>query len=356
MTSPRRFPPLAVPFAALGGAAGWLFRDVVKGRFDGGAIEPRSHLAVAAIALVGFVAGALLGPSRPAEEWMMPEPRLWRVVAVVLAAGLAAGMILAALVGPTVPWLGAPEGALAAAALLPACLLVIAAQRRADEARPGSIVARAEQRAVVAVVALGAVILAALTLPDWMSTTQAPLRPPRDALFVAALAGAVGLAILIADLVAARRMKRIRAELDLDEGPTTSVDFGLGEDVATRADPGAAYRGGGRVMAQALGDPDRAEATLRRAIRRGVLLVATAELVAIGHGLARNPAILADVEAERCEHDYLDSPGVCREAALLSERAGLPDATSTRLHQRACSIGSDESCVAVYLLGRRNSP
>jgi hypothetical protein len=353
MTSPRRFPPLAVPFATLGGAAGWLWRDVLQSRVGAGTIDARSQLAVVVVALVGGLAGALLAPSRPAEEWMMPRPSLRRVVAVVLGAGLVAGLALAALVAPTAPWSGAPAGLLAAIPLIPACLLVIAAQRRCDEARPGSILARAEQRAVYSLVAFGLMILSALTFPDWMSTTRELCRPPHDALFVAALAFAIGLALLLADLAASRRLARIQREIELDEGPAASVDFGLGDEEATRFEPGAAYREGGRVVAIALGDPYRAQATLQRGITRGVILVALCELVALGQGLARDPGTLAAFEAERCD---LGSVQVCRRAALLTERAGEPDAESRRLHQRACDSGTTESCLAVYLLDRRNAP
>ena len=121
MTSPRRFPPLAVPFATLGGAAGWLWRDVLLSRVGDGAIDGRSHLAVVAVAIVGGLAGALLAPSRPAEAWMMPRPSLQRVIAVVLGAGLVASLILSALVAPTAPWSGALAGLLAAIPLIPAC-------------------------------------------------------------------------------------------------------------------------------------------------------------------------------------------------------------------------------------------
>jgi hypothetical protein len=245
MTSPRRFPPLAVPFAMLGGAAGWLWRDVLQSRFEGGAIA----------------------------------------------------------------------GLFAAIPLIPVCLLVIAAQRRADEARPGSVLARAEQRAVYALAAFGLVILAALTFPDWMSTPRELVRPPHDVLIIAALAGAIGVVILLADLAASRRLARIQAEIALD-------------------------------------DPSRAQATLRRGLTRGVILVALSELVAIGHGLARDPVALAAFEAERCDLGTLQ---VCREAALLTERAGGPDEESRRLHLRACDSGNTESCLAVYLLDRRNS-
>ena len=353
MTSLPRFPPLAVPFAALGGAAGWLWRDVLQSRFQSDALSRQSHLAVIAVALVGGLAGALLGPTRPAEEWMLPRPSLRRVSAVVLGAGLASGMILGALVAPDAPWSGAPAGLLAALPLIPACLPVIAAQRRADEGRPGSIIARAEQRAVYALAAVGLVILSALTFPDWMSTTQELVRPPHDALFVAVIAGVVGLAVLLADLVASRRTAKIEAEIALGDGPTTSVDFGLGDEVATRAEPGGAYRDGGRVLAGALGDPHRAQVTLRRARRRGVILIALSELVAIAHGIVRDPVAIAAFEAGRCDRGTLR---ICRKAALLTERAGQPDEESTRLHQRACSAGSEESCLAVYLLARRNLP
>jgi hypothetical protein len=65
-----------------------------------------------------------------------------------------------------------------------------------------------------------------------------------------------------------------------------------------------------------------------------VLLVALAELVAIGHGAARHPAILADVEADRCERDDLDTPDICRAAALLARAA------TTAASPFTCSAGA----------------
>ncbi|MEP7123543.1 MAG: hypothetical protein ABJE95_21625 [Byssovorax sp.] len=281
MTTLRRAPPLALPFAVLAGAVGWLWRDVLLGRGD-----------------------------------------------------------------------GSPAGLLAAIAVLSACLMVIAAERRADVGRPGSILARAERRAGWLLVAFGLVLLSALTFPDWMSTTGEPARSPHDALFVAAAAFAIGLVIVIADLVDSRRIARIQLEIACEEGPATSVDFGEGDEVATRVEPGKAYREGRRIVASAHGDPYRARATLQRGLTRGAILIALSELVAIAQGIARDPAAIASFEAERCDRGITR---VCRKAALLSERAGEPDAESTRLHQLACSGGSEESCLAVYLLGRRNA-
>ena len=120
--------PLAVPFVALGGAAGWLWRDVLGSRFIGGDVSRRSHLTVSAVAVIGGLAGALLGPSRPTEEWMVPKPGMARVVVVVFGAGFAAGMILAAFVAHDAPVGGALAGLLSAVPLIPVCWLVAATQ------------------------------------------------------------------------------------------------------------------------------------------------------------------------------------------------------------------------------------
>ena len=71
---------------------------------------------------------------------MAPKPEMARVVVVVFGAGLAAGMILGALVVPDAPVGGALAGLLSVVPLIPACWRVTAAQR----GRGLSVIARLE--------------------------------------------------------------------------------------------------------------------------------------------------------------------------------------------------------------------
>lgn len=248
---------------------------------------------------------------------------------------------------------GALQGMLCVMLLLPISLRVVAAHGRAEEARPGSIVAWTERRAVVSLLAA---VLAGLTIPAMPAAIAAVEdhdQPPRRALFITAAAAVLALGVLLVDLVASLRVKRLDARIEQGEGPATSVDFGVGDDVASRVE-GALYRGG-RTVTLAVGDPFQAKGALRRSITRGAIVLAFIELVALGHGLVRDPEAAARYEAKVCEAGQSSS---CRQAALLWERAGLPDEEATLLHQLACDAGVQESCLAVYLLGRRalNAP
>jgi len=346
-----RFPPLAVPFAALAGAATWLWCDLVHRLHHGPAFAPREHLAVAGAALVGAVAGALLGPPRPTEECPNPQPSMVRVTAVLIAAGLAAGVLVTSIIAPKDRLgAGAVEGILSAVPLMPLSLRLIAARGRADQARPGSIIARTERRAVFALVAAAIAGLTTLALPASIASLEGYGEAPQYALLIAALAGALGLGVLLADCVASIRVKRLMALEAKGENTEVGVDFGVGDDVVSRVEAGTAYRGGGRTVTAMVGDPDQARATLQRSLTRGAVVLAFVEIVGITHGLARDPEAAATYQATLCRSGRTT---LCREAALLSERSGLPDEGSSQLHDLACKAGVEKSCLAVYLLGRR---
>lgn len=247
---------------------------------------------------------------------------------------------------------GVLEAMLSAALLLPIGLRLLAAQRRGEEARRGSIVARTEGRAVAALLAAALAGLTIPAMPAAVAAVETQSEPPREALLITACAAAICLGALLLDLVASRRVRRLDAQLALGEGAASGVDFGLGDDVAERALPSTstAYRGGGRSVTLAVGDPLQARAALQRSITRGALVLGFIEIVALGHGLARDTSAAAAYEAQLCEGGRIRS---CRQAALLSERAGMPDYEARSLHQLACDTGELESCMAVYLLDRR---
>jgi hypothetical protein len=77
------------------------------------------------------------------------------------------------------------------------------------------------------------------------------------------------------------------------------------------------------------------------------------EAVAVSHGLARGTDADASYSTWLCD---MGRHGACRQAALLSERAGYPDEQALRLHSLACDRGEAQSCRAVDLLHRRTGP
>lgn len=244
---------------------------------------------------------------------------------------------------------GAIGGTLSLMLLVPLGMRLVAAQGRADQARPGSIVARTEQRAMMSLLAAAVAGLTIPAMPAAIAAVEGHSKPPHDALLITACAAALGLGVLLLDFVASIQMKRLDARIAQGEAPATEVDFGLGDDVASRIEAGAAYRST-RTVTLAVGDPFQAHGALRRSLTRSAVVVGFIELVALGHGLARDPEAAARYEAQLCEAGRSNT---CRQAALLWERAGLPDGEAEELHQLACDAGEEASCMAVYLLGRR---
>src|SRR5512132_234687 len=244
---------------------------------------------------------------------------------------------------------GAFGGMLSAMLLVPLGMRLVAAQRRAEQARSGSIVARTERRAVMSLLAAAVAGLTIPAIPAAIAAVAGRTRPSHDALLITAAAAALGLGVLLLDLVATIRVRRLDARIAQGEGPATDVDFGLGDDVASRIEAGPGYRAT-RTVTLSVGDPFQAHGALRRSLTRGAVVVAFIELVALGHGLARDPEAAARYEAQVCESGQRNT---CRRAALLWERAGLPDEEAQALHQAACNAGAEASCMAVYLLGRR---
>jgi hypothetical protein len=356
MPSPPRFPWLALPLAALGGAATAFADGAFHARSFSPLVTGQAGLAAACGALTFGLTSPLLAPPPAQEEWMSARPSPARIVLVILAAGLLAGSA-AGLLGASGEALSGPlVGLLAALPLLPAALLLVASARRASRARPASIIARAEARAQLSLVAATLGALTALALPAWIAAaSDAP--PPNDLLLVT-LAAALGVAaLLLVDLLAARRVERLaRQILDHDLPPAADapthgrVDFGTGDQASAQVAPRTTYRGGGRTLALVLGDPAGARAALRRSKIQGALALALLELIGVAHGLARDPQGAAGYHTELCDAGVR---GSCRKAALLSERAGLPLAEAGRLHALACEAGSDESCLAFELVQRR---
>jgi hypothetical protein len=350
MSPSLRFPPLFAQFTVLGAAAGWLWCEALGSP----ATQPRSAIAGAiAGAVTGVIAGVVLTPSRPQEEWMPRRPSTGLTTVVVLAAGFVAGLLLGPIHGSSV--LAPLAGLLFALPLVPVAAILIAAVQRADRARPGSIVARADQRAVISLLAAALGGLSAIAVPGWIAATSGLAEPPYPALLLVAASGALVLGVLLFDWIERIRVDRLAARIaggDLAPG-SRRVDLGLGDEVASSHAETTAYRGGARTVNVALGNPEDARAALSRSILRGAAALALIEIVALGHGLARDPEAAAMVAAHRCEGG---EPSACRAAAQMAERAGEPTEDAARLHRLACASGDGASCTSVGLLYRRDHP
>jgi hypothetical protein len=307
------------------------------------------------------VSGLLLAPGRGDDDGQ-PRPSTARITAVLLAIGAVTGGVGGALRSLDDIGLGVGCGFLCGILLTPAAAVVAPILRRIGRARPGSVVAWADGRALVATTGgiLGCTTaLAALNGP---AAVMGGVTPPR--LAVALLIGAAALVAvaLAADMAVLSRVERWASRLAADDSgapPDLAVpvaghmDIGVGDEIATVPTPGTAYRGGGRLLASVAGDIDDARAVLRQSIRRGAVLLALLEGVGFAHGMATDMDVAVHYNAWLCDGGQVET---CRDVALLAERAGFPRREAARLHERACAFGQEESCNALVLMERQAGP
>jgi hypothetical protein len=175
---------------------------------------------------------------------------------------------------------------------------VMAAAKRADRARHGSLVAGSDRRAVWAILVSALSVTAGAVAIDWPLTHVADpygnVPPPWVA--VAVLVGALGVlaASLRADSAALSRVKTVAASTDVEEynvdvasPDLPRVDLGLGDGVRAQIARGAVtYRSCDRTMALVVGSPDDAAVALRRAVRRDALGLAVTVAVLGMHAVA----------------------------------------------------------------------
>ncbi|MCC6552061.1 MAG: hypothetical protein IT372_03435 [Polyangiaceae bacterium] len=348
-------------FAVVAGSAGWLYRALFTNPALDFGSGGRPAVTAGCAAAAGAVAGVLLAPSDAGaagdgDAGRAPRPSPALGAGVVLAAGAAVGGVDVALHAPEDAALGAVVGVLCAIPLIPAAALAIAILRRAGRARRGSVVARADARALVGTAAgiLGAT--PGLAVLDWPAAAAGDAVPPRGPVVLLVAAAAFVALALVVDLMALRRVERWALELAAPGDPPAPgalpagrIDMGVGDGVVSAAAPGTAYRGGGRAIAVVLGDVDDAVAALRQSIRRGVFTLAVLEVIGIGHGLARGPDVAAHYSAWLCDEGR---PAACRSAALLAERAGWEATEAAELHGRACGERDERSCFALELMRR----
>jgi hypothetical protein len=295
-------PGLVLPFAVVGGAAGWLTAGFLRNPFiailDTGTEGLSAAIAAGVAALVGWFLSRLCEPPVPWESPGMNWVRL--VIAVVVGGGatgiLVGGLESAAGVGTLASGL---SGALAGAAFLPVCALVVAAAQRAQRARLGSLVAGSDRRAVWGILAAALGAMTAAAALDWPFVGRPfhDVKPPLAAVSVLAAAGVVVLLLFVADV---RALGRMRLDgLEARDGANVTgaeaarrLDLGLGEGllVGLAQAGAAAYRSRERVASLVVGDPNESRAALRRALVRGAVGLGAVAIAAGMHVAAHHGA------------------------------------------------------------------
>lgn len=321
MADASRFPNLALPFAILGASAGWISAGFLANPLVAQAFPARSDLAALCAAGAGAAAGLVVRKMcvgrRYAYEIETPDPEarprtdaFLAHVGVVLAAGASAGAIVAALHKPYGgPAWGLLSGSLAAAAFVPIFLVVLAAARRAQRARLGSMVAGSDRRAVWAILATTLALATAGALPEWPAAGAQNSAQPWPALLMLAGAALVVGAALLLDRRALRGAEAALQgaapqpadEMDAVTPGVPHLDLGLGDGLAARlARSAAAYRGRDRALALVQGSPDLARAALRRAVLRGTVSLALIAAMACAHVAATTAPALRLYGELRC--------------------------------------------------------
>jgi hypothetical protein len=187
----------------------------------------------------------------------------------------------------------AAVGALLALVFVPVCLFVLAAARRAQRARLGSLVASSDRRAVWGILAITLAAATLEALPEWPAASADDRPWPLVALGMLVLAGLATLEIFREDravLGRAREMERAgleaREEPVLDASEILRLDLGLGDELRARTARGA-YRQVDRTVALVQGSLEAAVGALERSVRRGKIGLAVVALVGAAH-LAAN--------------------------------------------------------------------
>lgn len=354
---------LALPFAVVGYAAGWLSDGFLANPLIGVVPHRSEPMAGALGGLTGAALGWLLGRhARTRDALGATRLSILHLGCLVVGAGIWTGGGVG-LMETATSWgtlTGALNGGLSAIAFIPVCALVLAAAHRAERARHGSIVAGADRRAVWGILATGLAVmtlLGALEVPamHWALMNFFPRVSP--GLVMAVAAGALLLGILVADARALSRVDRIGlAELSAcepeevhhDDGVPT-VDLGLGDGMhAQLRRAQSAYRGRARALGMLLGSVDEARRALRRALLRGAAGLAVAVAVLAAHAWATTPSALAAYEVQRCAQSTLE----CYQAGnLYLGREGVtPDVSrAEELFMRGCFAGDKQCCDEIFL-------
>jgi hypothetical protein len=356
-------PNLALPFAVVGLAAGWLSDGFLANPLIGAISRPNRLTAAIVAALAGAALGGIL-TRRIATRNALGATRLglfglgvWVILAGLFAGGVVGGLEIGTMWGALT---GSANGAISAVGFIPVCAVVVAYARRADRARHGSIVAESDHLAVWGVLATGLAVMTLLGTLEILAAYEREGYPqPADqlSLGMAMLCAFAIFLILVADVFAFARV-RAAARADLEERDPAearyvtdvpAVDLGLGDDVAARMERAkSAYRSTDRALGLLWGSVSAAQRALAVSLARGVLGLAIACAVIAGHRFARSRAARIEYEASRCE---LTLPR-CAVAADLLESKSEPLPTDIEraeaLRRHACNYGDRLECDVLY--------
>ena len=277
---PGRVPRLSFPFAVLGAVGGWMAADF----FRVGALHLLDAGLRPAFVVVTPLCALLLGVLvQPTVHWPRPLAAFFAATVGVLSAGLMGG----ALIG-VMRWSrwglgeGAATGFVCALGFLPAFALVLAAARRVGRARPGSLVDRADRRAVWLAVAVSVALGTLAALPDW-NVFPTGVRPSLEVSRTFGLAAVAAIvALCLGDAVAlvrALRVERLLPAMRAASGDDPRVawsprklDLGLGEETrASVLSAAVVYREHDRVLSVVRGNPRDARRALLGAFACGLL-------------------------------------------------------------------------------------
>ncbi|MDI1444132.1 hypothetical protein [Polyangium sp. 6x1] len=278
--APSRVPRLSLPYAVLGAVGGWMAADF----FRVGALKLMDAGLRPAFVVVTPLCALLLGVLvQPTVHWPRRAAAFLAAAVGVLSAGLMGG----ALIG-VMRWSrwglgeGAATGFVCALGFLPAFALVLAAARRVGRARPGSLVDRADRRAVWLAVAVSVALGTLAALPDWnvFPTGVRPSLEVSRTLGVAAVAAIF--ALCLGDAVALARALRVERLLSAmrpasADDPRVAwsprkLDLGLGEETrASVLSAAVVYREHDRVLSVVRGNPRDARRALLGAFACGVV-------------------------------------------------------------------------------------
>jgi hypothetical protein len=303
MSEPPRVPSLVVPFAIVGGAAGWMACDFLGNPVIDVAHRGGEWPAAGCAAVVAAIIGKLLTRwCATRMDWHPPKATWMRLVISVLVGG--------ALVGAIVTWgmegelayahVGAGFGVLASVPFIPVCAVVLATAKRAERARLGSLVAGADRRAVWGILATALAVPAAVSAIDWPVAGKrgwfGEMTAPWPAIALLGASVAALAYAYLADRAALARVQRAFLDQRLEERAPGEIrerevlpllDFGLGEDMRAEIAPGAlAYRSRERAVSLVLGSPEASMSALRSAARRDAIGIAVVLCVLGAHGIS----------------------------------------------------------------------
>lgn len=294
----RRIPSLTLPFALLGGAAGFfatLGLSVVLPE-----VRHTPPLMVGAVALVvGGLLGVVLRRWRRLHAPLVSRDiKLAAVVGLLVTAGATVGIAVVGIMFPgglRHPVEAGLEGAFPSLIFLPSCLAILDAGRRAARARLGSLVASVDRRTMVVTVT-GAIAFCALVhLPSLLLDARSRELPREAQLLASVVVSSLCLAVLVwgrrKDILARARLEALAREVDPLEGTDVTedrevLDLGVGGDRWGRLSGVATYRAAERKEVLLCGSIVEARAAMDDALQRRERAIRFAALAALASACA----------------------------------------------------------------------